>query len=316
VTLRGGIGSGGSAAAYTYDLAQSVVYTRQGNPAWAGQARVGQGGPIRAGDMFYGGATFDPKPDWVDLNNVAIPQADEQQRLLANIILYLNQSKKPLPRFWYFPFGNKAAVVMTGDDHGSFYGGSATSLRFNDFIAASTAGCSVANWQCVRATAYLFPQITASNPLTDSQAAGYTAQGFEVSVHVDSSPTCSDWTTAALNSQYTSFLGSLSSQFPSLASPQTHRMHCIGWSDFDSQPLDELQHGIRFDTSYYYWPPSWVNDVPGMFTGSGIPMRFADRTGNIIDVYQATTQMTDESGQSYPLHINTLLDNALGQTGY
>ena len=316
VTLRVGIGSGGSAAAFTYDLAQSIVYTRQGNPAWAGQARVGQGGPIRAADMFFGAATFDPQKDWVDLNNVAIPQADEQQRLLANIILYLSQNKKPLPRFWYFPFGNKAAVIMTGDDHGSFYSASATAQRFNDFIAASPSGCSVANWQCVRATGYLFPQVMASNPLTNSQAAAYTAQGFEVSVHVDSSPTCSDFTTTALGSQYTGFLGSLASQFPSLPAPQTHRMHCIGWSDYDSQPQVELQHGIRFDTSYYYWPPSWVNNVPGLFTGSGIPMRFADRTGKIIDVYQAATQMTDESGQSYPLHINRLLDNALGANGY
>jgi hypothetical protein len=45
-------------------------------------------------------------------------------------------------------------------------------------------------------------------------------------------------------------------------------------------------------------------------------MRFTDRKGNIINVYQATTQMTDESGQSYPLNINTLLDNAVGATGY
>ena len=32
---------GGQAAAFTYDLARSVVYTRQGNPAWAGQDRDG-----------------------------------------------------------------------------------------------------------------------------------------------------------------------------------------------------------------------------------------------------------------------------------
>ena len=32
---------GGQAAAFTYDLAQSIVYTRQGNPAWAGQERDG-----------------------------------------------------------------------------------------------------------------------------------------------------------------------------------------------------------------------------------------------------------------------------------
>ena len=53
-----------------------------------------------------------------------------------------------------------------------------------------------------------------------------------------------------------------------------------------------------------------------MFTGSGMPMRFTDRNGNLIDVYQATTQMTDESGQSYPFNSNTLLDNALGTTGF
>ena len=37
-----------------------------------------------------------------------------------------------------------------------------------------------------------------------------------------------------------------------------------------------------------------------MFTGSGMPMRFADLDGTMIDVYQAATQMTDESGQTYP----------------
>ena len=32
-----------------------------------------------------------------------------------------------------------------------------------------------------------------------------------------------------------------------------------------------------------------------MFTGSGFPMRFADTDGSLIDVYQAATQLTDES---------------------
>ncbi len=46
-----------------------------------------------------------------------------------------------------------------------------------------------------------------------------------------------------------------------------------------------------------------------------MPMRFTDRNGNLIDEYQATTQMTDESGQSYPFNIDTLLDNAVGPAG-
>ena len=52
-----------------------------------------------------------------------------------------------------------------------------------------------------------------------------------------------------------------------------------------------------------------------MFTGSGMPMRFADTDGTMIDVYQAATQMTDESGQTYPFTVNTLLDRALGAPG-
>jgi hypothetical protein len=45
-------------------------------------------------------------------------------------------------------------------------------------------------------------------------------------------------------------------------------------------------------------------------------MRFATRDGNLIDVYQAPTQMTDESGQIYPFTVNTLLANALGRSEY
>ena len=45
-------------------------------------------------------------------------------------------------------------------------------------------------------------------------------------------------------------------------------------------------------------------------------MRFATTNGTMIDVYQATTQMTDESAQSYPFTIDTLLNNAIGAPGY
>ena len=62
VTLRLVGASGGQAAAFTYDLARSVVYTRQGNPAWAGQERDGvvrhpPGRPLlrrEAGDLAAG----------------------------------------------------------------------------------------------------------------------------------------------------------------------------------------------------------------------------------------------------------------------
>ena len=120
VTIRNVGSNGGQAAAFTYDLARSVVYTRQGNPAWAGQDRdhVEGAAEIMSTDLFFGAAPGDVQPDWVNLDKVAIPQADEQQRLLANMIELMSRDRTPTPRFWYLPRGLKAAVVMTGDDHG------------------------------------------------------------------------------------------------------------------------------------------------------------------------------------------------------
>ncbi|HWB96798.1 MAG TPA: DUF4082 domain-containing protein [Bryobacteraceae bacterium] len=307
VTLRTGIGTGGgSAAAFLYDLARSVVYTRQGNPDWVGQNRDGMAPPHRSDELFYGNAASDPQLDWVDLSNIAIPQADEQQRLLANLILFMNQHKKPLPRLWYFPFGKKGAVVLTGDDHAQ--GG--TAGRFDALLAASPAGCNVDHWECYRGTSYLFT----GSPLTDAQASQYSSQGFELGLHLNTN--CDDYTAASLEIFLSSQLTAWASQYPSQPAPVTNRTHCIVWSDWVGMAQAELAHGIRLDTNYYYWPPGWVTTTPGFFTGSGIPMRFAQTDGTLVDVYQAATQMTDESGQSYPSTIDGLLDNAVGAAGY
>ncbi|WP_303310999.1 N,N-dimethylformamidase beta subunit family domain-containing protein [Hymenobacter sp. BT730] len=290
--------NGGKAIAFTYDLARSVVYTRQGNPAFAGQKRDGQSGPIRSDDLFF--------PDWVDLNKVSIPQADEQQRLLANIMVL--GSKKPLPRFWYLPKGLKAAVIMTGDDHGS--GG--TKPRFDSYLqkSASNTAQAVADWTAVRGTSYIYP----NTPISNAEAAAYEAQGFELSLHLNTD--CATWTPTTLLGMFNTQLGNLAANFPGLTPPSTNRTHCISWSDWASEAKIQAQKGIRLDANYYYWPGAWIQNRPGMFTGSGMPMRFADLDGTLIDCYQATTQLTDESNITVSTHINTLLDNALGAKGY
>jgi large repetitive protein len=305
VTLRNVGANGGKAAAFTYDLARSIVFKRQGNPAWSGLERDGAP-PIRSNDLFFGASVADPQLDWVDLNKVAIPQADEQQRLLANLILFMTDGSMPLPRFWYFPRGLTAVVIMTGDDHGN--GG--TAGRFNQFSAASPSGCVLDRWECIRGTSYVYP----GTPITDAQAAAYDQQGFEIGLHVSTG--CGDFTQASLNNAWISQLAQWSQQYPSLPPPTTNRTHCIVWSDYATQPLVELSHGIRLDTNYYYWPPAWVNDRPGFFTGSGMPMRHTRPTGEMIDVYHAVSQMTDESQQSYPFTIDTLLDRAVGPLAY
>ena len=105
----------------------------------------------------------------------------------------MNLDKKPLPRFWYFPSGKKAVVIMTGDDHGN----NRNAGRFDYFKSKDPAGCSVANWDCVQGTSYIYP----STPLTNAQADAYNANGFEVGLHVNTD--CADFTPAQLGKFYT-----------------------------------------------------------------------------------------------------------------
>jgi hypothetical protein len=218
----------------------------------------------------------------------------------------MSADRLPMPRFWYFPRGERAVVVMTGDDHTS--GG--TVAHFEHFLDVSPSGCSVADWECVRSTSYVYT----SNSMTDAQVAAYQAQGFEIALHLDTG--CADFTEGSLRDDWQTQRPDFLARWPSVEPPRTNRTHCIAWSDWASEPSVGLDFGIRLDTNYYYWPGSWIQNRPGMFTGSGLPMRFADLDGSLIDVHQATTQMTDESDMNIPAHIAALLDRALGPQGY
>jgi FlgD Ig-like domain len=332
----------GHAAAFTYDLARSVVYTRQGNPNWAGQNRdkfafLPNPDPvIRSNDNFFGSDPSDQQPDWVDLNRVAIPQADEQQRLLANMIVKF--SVTPTPRFWYLPRGDKAAIALTGDDHG----GGGTSSVFDDLLARGSAACRdfptdralLDTWTCPRGTSYFWPDgpdpadATYTPPIGDTEAANWDKYGFEFADHpmIDQSPGCTDYTPTSLNASLDTELGIFHQKYPTVPGPTTVRTHCIVWSDWASQPKADLARGIRLNTDYYYFPAEWTQNRPGLFTGSGMPMRFADCDGSLIDVYQAATYVaddattprgeTDNANVKVPEMTKALIDRALGSDGY
>ena len=298
--------NGGKAIAFAFDLPKSIILTRQGNSNWAGTSRDGQTGPIRSDNLFF--------KFYVDFNKVQIPIADEQQHLLTNIMLLDNLHKKPLPHLWILPSGLKAAVVMTGDDHnnGSYPGSSGTAGRFNEYrdMSPDNSQQAVDDWKAIRGTSYVFNDIS----MDDDSAAYYQSLGFEIALHPNTN--CLDFTTSSLNNTISSQLSQLHAQLPSLNAPVTNRTHCMPWSDWSSQPTVEHSLGIRFDVNYYYWPATWVQNRPGLFTGSGMPMRFADKNGTIIDCYQAPTQMPDESGLDITNSINTLLDNAINKGYY
>jgi hypothetical protein len=307
VSMRG-TGTG-QAAAFSYDLAKSVIQTRQGNPAWAGQERDNSA-PIRPNDLFYGAKIGDVQPDWIDLNKVSIPQADEQQRLLGNMISFMTQDKKPLPKLWYLPKGAKAAVVMVGDDHATANG---TAGSFSALQAASPVGCSAANWECFRSTSLVYN----NSPYTNAQAVTAESNGFDVGVHV--STNCSDWTPASLLSSLTNDINTFKQVYPGVNAQGTTRTHCIAWSDWSSQASVEASLGLRMDLNYYYWPGGWVQNRSGFMTGSGMPMRFTDTTGAMIDVFQQPSHLVNEAYTgtvNQTAAITSQLDRAIGAEGY
>jgi hypothetical protein len=75
-----------------------------------------------------------------------------------------------------------------------------------------------------------------------------------------------------------------------------------------------------------YYPDAWVANRPGLFNGTGLLQRFADRNGSVIDVYQAATQVHDmlesfwkttntDVVAAFRTHYDTLLSNAINK-GY
>ena len=306
VTMRSVGASGGQAVAFTYDLARSVVYTRQGNPAWSGQERDGFV-PIRSDDLFFGALAGDVQPDWVDLNKVAIPQADEQQRFLWNILLQINASRKPLPRFWYFPRMLKAVVIMTGDDHAN--GG--TAGRFDQLPVDERP-------RLLGGRLGVHPRHVVRLPDTpiDPRAGRQRTSAAGLRDRAARQHGLRRLHAGDVANFYTTQLAQFATAYPLVPPPTTNRTHCIVWSDYTTQAQVQLDNGIRLRHELLLLARHRGSlDRPGMFTGSGMPMRFATATGQMIDVYQAATQMTDESEQSYADHINTLLEQCARRGG-
>ncbi|NUT49822.1 MAG: DUF4082 domain-containing protein, partial [Saccharothrix sp.] len=331
VTQRG-VGAG-TVTAFTFDLAKSVVLTRQGNPAQANKENDTLTDNLRSTDMFY--------RDWIDLNRVEVPQADEQQRLLANVIETVNREKAPVPRFWYFPGKagtatpelNPVVLVSTGDHHNTAQTG--ITYRVGKYNSNSDPACAnaatqaqwVKDWRCMRGTFYLWDS---SGDATLSTVNSWKSQGYEVARHVARNGNCMgiqpNTSQAVITSTLTNAFNDSLSDFQGAYgySPTTNRTHCMAWPDFSTNATVEASFGIRLDTNYYYLPDVWTNsygspmmkNAPGYYTGSGLPMRFTDVNGTMIDVYQATTQLHDEFCQTYPTQFNTMVDRAQGAQGF
>ncbi len=282
-------GSAGRAVAFTYDLVKNVVYTRQGNPALAN--RVDTLGtwdtanpPVTRTVHLFGSPNYaGGAPLWIDRDLIPVPQADEQMRLLARLILEQLSATGPMPQLWYFPGSAKTVLVPTGDAHAN--PGSAFTLEMQSLQAH--AG---------RITLYM----SIGAGVTESDLLAWEAQGHSFGIHPyawrqdDYAP----YNVTSLAQGYTAFDAWFAMAYPNVTESRTVRHHQVAWAGWTGGAELAAAHGMALDTNFYHWGP-WLQKGDGTWphgylTGSGQPMKFVKADGTIVPVYQQLTQLVDE----------------------
>lgn len=281
----------GMAALWAFDLPHSIALIRQGNPALVNQEHDGMDG-VRAVDLFV---------DWVDLDRIAIPQADELQRLLGNMIDAL-AGDAPLPRLWYLPHKTESVLVATGDAHGSLATHVEAALNLVDrhagamsiYYAPPPMSNRLRTLRRVRWWAAELPVAGAvftdeSGYPTPTDVARWRDRGHGFGLH----PYVEQGVEAGYNAYWNTFvkLG----YGPAAPTVRTHRVLWSGWVD---TARVQAQYDLRMSLDHYHSGPSmrradgsWGH---GYLTGSGLPLPFVDEQGNLLRVYQQHTHIVDE----------------------
>jgi hypothetical protein len=288
----------GAVATWCYDLAQSVILTRQGPPARAGAERDNVEG-VRAVDMF---------PGFIDLDRIHIPQADEQQRLLVNLINEL--SAVPLPRLWYFPANADSALILTGDSHNNPAPTvDAVLRRVEEFggtmsIYYTPPPTDTVRRAMRRVRAWLDAQpvvgdlVPPSDVVTPYHAAQWRARGHELALH----PYVEEGLESGWARYWQQFTGLGYGEFDTT---RTHRVLWHGWTD---TARVQAEYAVRMNLDYYHVGPTFQRPdgswAFGYFTGSGLPMRFVDAEGRLIDNWQQNTHLVDEQVIEMPWGAN------------
>lgn len=295
---------------FTYNLPESIVYTRQGNPSFAGMEKDGING-LRAMDLFTDG--------WLDPTKNTLNQADLHMNLLSHCIENMSLSGKPLPRLWYFPDSLNSLVTLTND--GEYRSESDFETQFADIDSAGAA-----------MTLYVMETQKVSREWTDK----WTKRGFEISGHPDD-------TREAGNPSWSNMNGKLASKMKEMRDLYGIEMNTIvnhwfvwcgndssGNQEFAAQAAIEAEHGLGLDINYAHYDNGsnqghFLGEQgfnQGNFTGSGLIMKFATSKGEILDIYQHLNNVYDQQynenhdPEGFFSSFKGLLDRSLSGESY
>ncbi len=282
----------GRVVAWGYDLAENVVLTRQGNPG--NVEKLDELGVFRPVELFDG---------WIDFDQMAFAPTDEQQRLLANVITWLCRQAAPLPRLWYFTGNTRCLLVATSDSH-------------RNTTTALTRITSVVEEHQGHITIIYTPPLPSDlgvlkNQVDDLGAslgwmeqpyypspsffADLRAAGHEVTLH----PYIHGNYIESWREYWRAF--TRMGYGPVSPSVRTHDLSWLGWTE---AVRIQAGFGIRMNLDYYHFGSLLRRDSGawgyGHFNGSGLPMRFAEADGRVLEIYQQVTQLADDYFINFP----------------
>ena len=255
----------GRTATWAFDLARSVAYRRQGDPALSGVERDGIP-PYRTMEPFY---------QAIDRERMSVPHVDVQLRLFSRTIADLLADTLPLPRLWYFPNGARALMVVASDAH------------LHDPGALDGL---IGKVESLGGTMTFYPSRWLPYP-NASVAASWRQRGHEIGVHPigfeDNVSLAQGWATSV--NYFTA-----ANWGPHGTTARTHDNEWVGWTEGAQLAVT---HGVKMELSAYTWGPAIGDDVgpqaKGYITGSGLPMRFVNQAGVVLPVHQQLTSIID-----------------------
>jgi len=273
----------GNTVAFLYNLPQSIVYSRQGNPLNAGIEKDGIPG-LRGMDLFTDG--------WLDTSNSTINQADEQMVLLSHCIEKMMSDTRPLPRFWYFPDTLKCLVTLTND------GEYKSENDFEpQFCAVDSMGAKMSLY------------ILGVDKVSRAWVQKWTAKGFEIAGHPDDTKEAGNPTWNRMDSVISNRKKEITASYG--LPMRTNVNHWFVWcgkdadgkQEFAAEAKLEEKNGIGMDVNYAHYDiksnqaehflgPLGTNQ--GNFNGSGLVMKFSDSRGKKINVYQHLNAVYDQ----------------------
>jgi hypothetical protein len=273
----------GHTVAFLYNLPQSIVLSRQGNPLLAGIEKDSIPG-LRGMDLFTDG--------WLETSTHTINPTDEQMALLSHCIENMMEGSKPFPRFWYFPDTLKCLVTLTND--GEYKNEKDFEPQFREVDSMGA-----------KMSLYIIGVDKVSRAWVDK----WTAKGFEIAGHPDDTKEAANPTWNRMDSAIRSRKKEIASGYG--LPMRTNVNHWFVWcgrdadgkQEFSAQAKLEEKNGIEMDINYAHYDmksnqgehflgPLGINQ--GNFTGSGLVMKFADSRGKTINVYQHLNAVYDQ----------------------